>query len=565
MRNEKGSTLIQVLLVILIFSVLGVSLLGNVVGENKRVNKTSSNVHEKNLARDGLTYFEKDFENDSPLTLKEIDTFFSKYDGGKLIDSTEEDGIIIKPEKPASTIIIDEKGMKQNILQVESKGQDISKDNGDSNKKPLIGHYQLDFDVDFNKRIFPIALVDQSGVMVNFATNDSLLNTNALFLLQAGVIKTPGPDENFYSVPTDSRFLDVDVSLLSELIGVEIDLQGIIKDLLDLLGKVIGGLFGNNDAESKKEQVKSALEDNRFQTMEKNAVIATRKSGEVLKAKILKIGDALKQGLLNVKVLTYPDEYLNDGKGLVDASVIEFPPQERITNVVIDGYYSDLKVKLLDRLGIDLISGYQDINFKKLVVFGNVLIQQDKALMEHEKKEINLSKDTASERTFTFAEGLYVDNSLIIGGTQNTNEYSHLHLSGDMAVMEDLLIQDADIKFIEKDSNVGSNIYVRSNATIQNSCVNSKGADSKLRLFVEGKLTIENNTNELECRTINGLFFAEEGIEIETNDKDLTIYGEVIGEVTVKGSGTVTIISTGNHGDEKFKDIKLIPKGRTYE
>ena len=63
MRSERGSTLLQVLLVLTIFTVIGLSLMTTVIGEGKRMDKTESNVQARTLAESGLTYFEADFAN----------------------------------------------------------------------------------------------------------------------------------------------------------------------------------------------------------------------------------------------------------------------------------------------------------------------------------------------------------------------------------------------------------------------------------------------------------------------------------------------------------------------
>ena len=119
----------------------------------------------------------------------------------------------------------------------------------------------------------------------------------------------------------------------------------------------------------------------------------------------------------------------------------------------------------------------------------------------------------SNRRCFTFQDGLYVNRSLVIGGEQdkkgaakNWNDYSKLMLRGDMVVMENLVITDADVQIGDRDKNETSltkdeyftSIYVQGNAEIKNACVKTKSENYGLGLFVKGKLTIENNT---ECNT----------------------------------------------------------------
>lgn len=73
-KNERGSTLVLVLILILLFSVIGTSLMIGTVSERKRVDKFESQTQARVHAQTGLMYFEEKFRK----FLNGKDTFSSK-------------------------------------------------------------------------------------------------------------------------------------------------------------------------------------------------------------------------------------------------------------------------------------------------------------------------------------------------------------------------------------------------------------------------------------------------------------------------------------------------------
>jgi len=57
MKNERGSTLVLVLIVLLVFSVLGLSLVGNAMSERTRVHTTELDGQARVLAQSGFNLF----------------------------------------------------------------------------------------------------------------------------------------------------------------------------------------------------------------------------------------------------------------------------------------------------------------------------------------------------------------------------------------------------------------------------------------------------------------------------------------------------------------------------
>ncbi|WP_157413015.1 type IV pilus modification PilV family protein [Neobacillus drentensis] len=60
MREEKGSTLITVLLMIVVFTVIGLSLIGINVNNSKQVSKSGNDIQATNLAEMGTTHLKED-------------------------------------------------------------------------------------------------------------------------------------------------------------------------------------------------------------------------------------------------------------------------------------------------------------------------------------------------------------------------------------------------------------------------------------------------------------------------------------------------------------------------
>ncbi|WP_174732729.1 hypothetical protein [Mesobacillus harenae] len=493
--NEKGSTLIIVLLTIIVFTVLGTALMGNVIGENKRVNATESNVQARYLAKDGLTYFEKDFkryiDNTDPALLN-FTQFFDQYRDWVVIGDPWSDS---KPEE----VKIKARLADSYMVEVYSQGKAGSSD------KMLTGHYKLSLDVDIDKSTYELADFTKEGTAAVDFADSGLVNLD-LAILELSLINLTGSDKRFYLVPDD------------EVIGV------------NLLPHLLSFSIGNGD---------------RFEAMENNWIIATRQ-GEFLGVELLKYD---KYALLSVNVLELRDK--------------------EDTNVIINGSF--LKSELL---GIRYY-GYEDIDFEKLAVLGNAVIQQDRV------GTYGISRDPDPFRRFSFKEGLYVNKSLVIGGVQGSNgpaskleDYSKLMLRGNMVTMENLLITDVDLTVGDsleneatlKPEDYVTNLYVHGDANIKNACVKLKNEKYDFRLFAKGKAVIENNTVTGGCDTLKGLIYAENGIEIKTNGLPMTIIGGLVGDVKVDHPEMLTIITDPKYLQKvKHSNVKLVRKGQTIE
>lgn len=492
-QNEKGATLVYVLLLILVFSVLGMALMGNAVSETKRTEITESDMQAQHLALNGLTYFETAFEAYIEKTnFTNIPSFLGQY----------QDWVPVGPESNPNEMQIKAKLhlVDENNIEVWSKGT------VGNAEKTFIGYYKLEYGMETKpgSPIYEIPDFTNGGLALNFS-NRSVLSLGLSNILNLNLLQSHGTDSKFYRVPD----------------------EGAIKlGLLDLININIG-------------------DDERFRTVEENSVIATRSST-----------------LLGLNLLG------NQEKALVKINVLNYKDDDD-TNVLINGGYTP--ISLLG--GLLQYNKYLDIDFKKLAVMGNCLIQQDRDGTPGFNEE-----DDYGRRRFTFQEGLYVNQSLVIGGPQDRDgfaegwyAYSKLMLRGDMLVRKNLVITDVDLQIGDSNDNEQrltkddyfSSMYVQGDAEINNACLKTKNSNYNLGLFVKGKLTLENNT---ECSTFPGLYNAEGGIEIKTNGKPMIIKGGLIGDVKVDNPDMLTIIEEYPLLPEvKITDVNLIPQGRAIE
>ncbi|GGH75762.1 hypothetical protein GCM10010978_15940 [Compostibacillus humi] len=251
MKDERGSTLILVLVVITLFSVLGMSVMAQVTTEKKLTVNTENRMQARYLAQSALTHFEKDFEKEFQKEDMSIEQFLEKYemeDAPIYVIGSEgerEQSIIVNVEKEGS------------IISVESKGV------ANGTETTLEGIYELHFDVNFEEKEFELADFNKDDtVAVNFARN-SVLSLGLGKLLSASLISSSGIDDKFYIVPNDS------------IIGL----------------KLLGGLLELNLGDG-----------DRFKLMENKRVIATRK-GVLLNLNVLN-----ESARLNVLELNNPKD-----------------------------------------------------------------------------------------------------------------------------------------------------------------------------------------------------------------------------------------------------------------
>ncbi|MFZ0576714.1 MAG: hypothetical protein WAM41_04315 [Psychrobacillus psychrotolerans] len=128
----------------------------------------------------------------------------------------------------------------------------------------------------------------------------------------------------------------------------------------------------------------------------------------------------------------------------------------------------------------------------------------------------------------TFTKGLYVGGNLQIGNnntTYNSNNYSDITLDGPIYVKGNVNIQGANLK-----SNVL--LYVEGEVKIQYSTINGKpltdGKQGSLIIFSKGQIKISNNSvNQDNPSQIKGFFYSEQDLEIYGVGSNIRIEGGI--------------------------------------
>lgn len=602
--NQNGSTLIQALLVILIFSILGVSLIGNVVGENKRVNKTDAKVQSRNLVRDGLTYFEADFKNRAK-SKGYIDLYHflyvtsdgkPSYSAGKVVKIEGED-IKIKAE-------IVPPSLKQSAasdaftIKVTSQIIDSEKYEEDS----LHAYYTVDFDVDFKTAAATLGDFSQA---TELDVSKALINLKNLSLTKLGLgalighlnlektislsLLPYGSYQDYYPIPDDKLLGGLISTGGIDLLNI-INLQGsgntfnYLKDVeavtvrntslikadvdtnnLELLGLI--DLVGDIGLNLKELYLNLSLIDLQKNTGETND--AFKPTNVIINGGLGGL-DLSTTALVSSLDTTLGNLLHSLGLGILD--ILLKPIFDLLGGVT--GILDKLADGLLDILnnGINGRNGYEDITIKKLGITGHGLITQG-------------SDDPDLMRAFTFTNGLFVKQSLNIGtynykkeeadglieaGPVNQlNKYSNVKLNGDMLAADTLNMNNASLEFVKSNLYVYDILGKKSNdAVLKNSCIKlTNDTQSRFNLLVNGKMNVIYSGNDSQqCRTLSGVYFSEKGIDIKTNNRDVVIHGVMFGDITADHPERVKFTIEPKYLDGfQMNNAKLIPLGRTYD
>lgn len=152
--NEKGSTLIMVLLVIVIFSVIGVSLISQVTTERNLTINSEEHMQARYLAESGLTYFEKHFKKEAKETLpSDLDDYKENLNLEELNKELNEE---LSEEE--SLMIEEIKTLDEKTFEVYSEGI------VDSADVTLVGRYEFDYDVDIRDKREKLLEFNSDGV-----------------------------------------------------------------------------------------------------------------------------------------------------------------------------------------------------------------------------------------------------------------------------------------------------------------------------------------------------------------------------------------------------------------
>lgn len=262
LKNESGSSLVLVLLITVIFTIIGLSLMTQVLTENRLSILSEEEMQARNLAESGLVYFEKDLKRE----LKNCNTFddvkdfiTNKYSSGQEVisdENTSEKAIIERAETT-----------EEDTIKVYSKGI------VNSVETTLIDEYELIPSVDIDEWTEELANFQSGGVAVDFS-KFNVASVSLGPLLNLDLINVKGSDSRYYTVPDDDV---VNVNLIGPILDISI-----------------------GDGE-------------RFNTMEELPVIASR-SGIIAKLNIIEGSND--RAVVRVRLLNYKD--VNDTNVLVN-------------------------------------------------------------------------------------------------------------------------------------------------------------------------------------------------------------------------------------------------------
>lgn len=202
MKNEHGSTLVLVLVVILVFSVLGLSIMANSVGERKRAVSTEENVQAIHLAENGLVYFENAFEKyvqSTPVEKIDVIHFIDQYKDWTPVGSGEN-----PEETKIKARFIGMEG--ENNIEVTSKGKSNGKE------KVLKGYYMFEFE--FSKGpgspVYEIADFTSEGAVPQNFSDTFVAKLKLGNILNLNLLSIGGKDD-FYRVPDAKGLLELNI------------------------------------------------------------------------------------------------------------------------------------------------------------------------------------------------------------------------------------------------------------------------------------------------------------------------------------------------------------------
>lgn len=508
MKSERGSALVLVLLMTVVFIVLGLALVSQVVTETNLSVSSEEEMQARNLAESGLVYFEeavREYIQSEEPKIDDLESYINSYNADVIgTDGTTEQAKVVQ----ATT---SEDFKNDYKFYAESLGR-VSGEDG--KEVYLTGEFSLGVDYGFD-------FEDKTRVLATFSAGTKGVDVNKSGveaglvgpLLDADVLRLEADDESFYPLPADHDILHLEIDLsvannLNKLRSIPI-LGPVLVGILEVSGLkalvefVTGGLdellrlLGLNDLLEKLATVNLGSQ---YDTYEKESVIA-KQSGSLVDLDVL--GSAVTIDLLTEEI-------------------------EHPVNVTITGSSPTIEL-----LGKTIIKNTHHIEFKKLAILGNANIHQD--------REGKINSDNANPRYFSFIEGLFVNKSLLIG--KSNTEVSRLGLAGEMVAMEDFAMVNTDLtvgaipggKYDGRDTPERNMIvYIHGDAYIENSCIQVQD-DYDFELIVGGKITFVNKTDGCESHPgypgssyYPGTYYAREGIEFITNNEPMVFEGPIL-------------------------------------
>lgn len=496
-KNEKGSTLIYVLLMFLLLTAVGLTLISASLNGMNRSNMREADTRAIYLAEKGIMYFQKDFEKQVKKAQNEeeelnVVTIFTQYKEQKQFKEP-------KNSKEKYAVQISNHHFKNGKFELNDDGTITVIGQGTSFTKTEEGKKEVkrtveqrllfDFDVAFEDIAVEFASFPKNTLKRDVASTWSTLNLNvAKNTVDVNLLKAYGPDDKFYPIPNDAA---LELGVLDSLLGFSIGdgdrfeylranpiiavRQGHFLSLG--LGSNIDktqieptqpDLDEENLLDEEKDRLQEDLEEIEKEKEQKNAEdnLVVDESKEAPKDQKIENVDPLatakdlETSQVGFNLLqwepTYKDKKNKEVKGL------------KPTNVVIDGSVNVFNLLFLR------FNTFRDIEFTQFAVTGDAHITQKKQV----NWESGLINDKADIRNFTFnrkdfyqydpktkepltkeplkkdAGGLFVYQKLQIGNGDsvtkpNDKKMAKLGLGGDIFVY-DAIDEHADKEVVKE-------------------------------------------------------------------------------------------------------------------
>lgn len=420
--HERGSTLIYVLVMMVLLTVIGLTLISVSINGMNRTNMREADTRAIYLAEKGIMYFQKDFE-------KQVKTAQSEESGlnvATIFNQYKEIRQFIEPKnsKERYAVRISDKHFKNGKFELNDDGTITVIGQGTSFTKTEEGEKEvkrtveqrllLNFDIEFDGVGLEFASFPKNTLKRDVANTWNTLGLNvAKNTVDVSLLKAYGPDDKFYPVPNDGA---LELGVLDSLLGFSIG-DG---DRFEYLranpiiavrqGHFLSLGLGNNIdktqiqpiqteineenlSDTEKDQLQQDLQEIEKEKEEKNIednVVVNENHEEVPKDQDIKNLDPLatskdlETSKIGFNLLqwnpTYKDKKNNEVKGL------------KPTNVVIDGSVNVFNLLYLR------FNTFRDIEFTQFAVTGDAQITQ--------KKEVDwgtgIITDKADIRNFTF-------------------------------------------------------------------------------------------------------------------------------------------------------------------
>lgn len=420
--HERGSTLIYVLVMMVLLTVIGLTLISVSINGMNRTNMREADTRAIYLAEKGIMYFQKDFE-------KQVKTAQSEESGlnvATIFNQYKEIRQFIEPKnsKERYAVRISDKHFKNGKFELNDDGTITVIGQGTSFTKTEEGEKEvkrtveqrllLNFDIEFDGVGLEFASFPKNTLKRDVANTWNTLGLNvAKNTVDVSLLKAYGPDDKFYPVPNDAA---LELGVLDSLLGFSIG-DG---DRFEYLranpiiavrqGHFLSLGLGNNIdktqiqpiqteineenlSDTEKDQLQQDLQEIEKEKEEKNVednVVVNENHEEVPKDQDIKNLDPLatskdlETSKIGFNLLqwnpTYKDKKNKEVKGL------------KPTNVVIDGSVNVFNLLYLR------FNTFRDIEFTQFAVTGDAQITQ--------KKEVDwgtgIITDKADIRNFTF-------------------------------------------------------------------------------------------------------------------------------------------------------------------